>query len=241
MDKINMDKLYDTTYDERMENDDDNDINNKIYQDTILSGKIHESLEDPVSQTLYDISEVVSPTLYAMGVTPNMITATRLLFVFSAAIYFFPNRYYRTTSILFFLAYFGDCLDGHMARKYDMDTEFGDYFDHLADAVSLFLTLYIISVYIHPEFDWLVIVLVLLTVLSLVQIGCEERYLQIMGIGKDSDTLSGITGLCPKSAISDTELEDLMEYSRLVGIGVTFLILVIIMWNFEYFENDAIV
>ena len=31
------------------------------------------------------------------------------------------------------LRQFFDCLDGTMARKYDMSTEFGDIYDHISD------------------------------------------------------------------------------------------------------------
>lgn len=214
-------------------------IDNKIYNDTILSGKIHESLEDPVSQSLYDISEMVSPTLYDLGITPNMVTTTRLLMTLVGFIYFFQNEYYRVSALLFFASYFGDCLDGHMARKYNLETEFGDYYDHLADAMYMILSLYYISVNIHPEYDWLVIVLFILGFMSLVQIGCEERYLKMMGIGKDSGTLHGLSHICPKSLIDDHELDELMEFSRLIGTGTFILIVTIIIWNFRHLKNSV--
>jgi phosphatidylserine synthase len=239
-----MDKMYGITYNRQHEqsdiSSDAEDIDRKIYNDTILSGKIHESLEDPVSQTMYDLSEVISPTLYNAGVTPNIVTTTRLIMTLVGFVYFFQNGYYRTASILFFASYFGDCLDGHMARKYNLETVFGDYYDHLADALFLILSVYFMAVNIHPEYDWLVIVLIILAILSFVQIGCEERYLKLMGVGKDSDTLSGMPGLCPESVICDEDLDDLMEFSRLIGVGVYILIMAIIIWNFKYFENDTI-
>jgi CDP-alcohol phosphatidyltransferase-like enzyme len=212
---------------------------NKIYNETILSGKIHESLEDPVSQIMYDVSEAISPTLYSVGVTPNIVTTVRLVMTIAAYVYFFENKYYRTSAILLFLAYFGDCLDGHMARKYNMDTTFGDYYDHLADMLFAILFFYYASVKIHPEYDWLMLLILVFTIISMIQIGCEERYLRIMGTGKDSEVMGGLEGLCPKSVIPNDELEDLMEYSRIFGVGTLILFVSIIVWNFEHFENDS--
>lgn len=222
-----------------MSNNIHSEINKKIYNEAILSGKIHESLEDPVSAVLYDVAESISPTLYSMGVTPNMITSTRFLVILFSFIYLFKNGYYRTTAILYMLSYFGDCLDGHMARKYNMDTPLGDYFDHIADLLAFIIAIYYISVKIHPEYDWLVILIFVLLIISLVQIGCEERYLGLMGVGKDSYTMSGVLRLCPKSVIPDSEIEGLMEFSRLFGIGMYILFITIIIWNFKYFENDV--
>ena len=220
-----------------MSNNINAEINKKIYNDTILSGKIHESLEDPVSGIMYDISESISPTLYSIGVTPNIITSTRLLASLFGFIYLFENRYYKSSAILYLLSYFGDCLDGHMARKYNMDTPFGDYFDHIADLVVLIIALYYLSVKIDPEYDWLILLIFVLSVISMIQVGCEERYLQLMGIDKDSDSLSIATILCPKSVVPDSELEHLMEFSRLFGIGIHVIFVTIIIWNFDYFEN----
>lgn len=232
---------YDKIYNhDKINHNELEEVNKKIYNDTILSGKIHESLEDPISQTLYDISDLISPTFYDLGITPNIVTTTRLLMTFIGFIYFFQNEYYSTSAILFFVSYFGDCLDGHMARKYNLESNFGDYYDHLADAMYMFLSLYYISVNIHPEFDWLVIVLFILGIMSLVQIGCEERYLKLMKIGKHSETLDGLSCLCPKSLIDDSELDDLMEFSRLIGIGTFILIVTIIIWNFRYFKNGGV-
>jgi hypothetical protein len=211
-----------------------------IYNDVILTGKIHESLEDPISQTFYDISGHISPTLYSMGITPNIVTTTRLIMTIYGFVYLFANRYYRISALFFVLSYFGDCLDGHMARKYNMDTEFGDYYDHFTDYLMLIISFYYISVKIDPSFDWLIIVIFILGVLSLVQIGCEERYLKVMGIGKDSTNLSCTTSLCPESIFDDDELEDILEFSRLWGFGGFALFITIIIWNFKYFENKTI-
>jgi hypothetical protein len=104
----------------------------------------------------------------------------------------------------------------------------------------ILITLYYLSVKIDPSYDWLIIVIFILGVLSLVQIGCEERYLKVMGIGKDSYTLSCTTSLCPESVFDDYELEDILEVSRLWGFGGFALFITIIIWNFKYLENKTI-
>lgn len=212
-------------------------IDKKIYTNQIISGKIHESLEDPVSQTMYDIADSVSDSVHNLGITPNMITTSRLITVVIAFTYFFKQKYYRTTAVLLALCYFGDCLDGHIARKYNKSTKFGDYYDHITDLITYLLSLYFVTTRIDPDFDWLIIILFILLVASMIQIGCEERYLKIMGIEEDSASMSSFTNLCPDCLVDDDELDNLMEFSRLFGVGVYVLLFVLIVWNFDYFEQ----
>ena len=55
------------------------------------------------------------------------------------------NNNKKLIAIILLIFYFMDCLDGHFARKYNMVTVFGDYFDHFVDILSLSL-LYLILV-----------------------------------------------------------------------------------------------
>lgn len=207
-----------------------------IYNAEILSGKIHESLEDPVSSVFYDMAQATSPYLYEIGVTPNMITTIRLMLVIVGFGYFFENGYYRTSSLMFLANYFGDCLDGHMARKYGMETVFGDYYDHITDILTYIIAFYYTSVNIDPEYDWLVLLIFVILILSLAQVGCEERYLKLMNVDKNSLVMSRTSGLCPKSLVPDSDLESVMEFSRLFGTGVFVAFVALIIWNFESFE-----
>ena len=99
--------------------------NDQMYQHAVLNGKIHESLEDPISQLFYSISSHLAPYLDNIGITPNIITLSRLVTIFFAFSYFFKNGYYRTAGALYILAFLGDCLDGHIARRYNKQTRFG--------------------------------------------------------------------------------------------------------------------
>ena len=39
--------------------------------------------------------------------------------------------------VLYTFAYLCDCMDGYMARKYKLETKFGDYYDHVTDVVQM--------------------------------------------------------------------------------------------------------
>lgn len=217
--------------------EDDDQIVNFMYSSSTLSGKIHDSLEDPFSQLCYDISDNISDTLYKNGFTPNQITTLRLFILIIAFSHFFKNKLYRLTSILFLVSYFGDCLDGHIARKYNMETKFGDYYDHSVDIFGVILTIYYITSNIDEDKQWIIIIIITILFMSFIQMGCQERYIRLSKLNKDSCTMQPLSYLCPESVIRDDELESTMEFTRLFGFGTYKLFIAILIWNFEYISS----
>jgi phosphatidylglycerophosphate synthase len=73
--------------------------------------------------------------------TPNIITAVSTFFGILALCYWFFSMsfYWRILGAFFYgLYYFGDCLDGFYARRFDQVTVLGDFFDHGRDVVINF-------------------------------------------------------------------------------------------------------
>lgn len=206
---------------------------NIIYNKSILSGKLHHSLEDPVSQFFYDVSDEISPYLYNIGVTPNMVTFQRFAVFSIGFIYFFENRMYKHAAMIYMYAYFCDCLDGHLSRKYNMETKFGDYFDHITDIILIVVSIYFIAKSINEEYQWLLFIILILLAMSLIQMGCQERYIEMTHINSGSECMRSVKCLCPRSLISNNDIENMMEITKFFGAGVYHLFIVILIWNFE--------
>ncbi len=82
----------------------------------------------PISLNLID-------PLYNMGLTPNIVTILSTVFTFLSIYYLhFGNRIYVFCAYLF--GYTLDCVDGRMARKYNMGSDIGMALDCTSDNVS---------------------------------------------------------------------------------------------------------
>ncbi len=212
----------------------DNEINKMMYQKSIISGKVHYSLEDPLSQLFYDMSDLISPYLYNLGITPNMITFQRFALIIFVFTYMFCNKMYKSAALVYIYAYFCDCLDGHMSRKYEMETQFGDYFDHMADILTVLISLYLIAKTINKKYYWVLFIVLIVLLISLIQISCQERYLEIAGMNIDSKSLKIIKCLCPQSVIPNQNIEKTMEITKFFGAGTYQLFITLLIWNFNY-------
>jgi phosphatidylglycerophosphate synthase len=99
--------------------------------------KIPAEYENPLDDVLLNICDSVAPTFHSYGFTPNIITTISNISVIIVIILLLEAKYL-WAAIFVLIAYFFDCLDGHIARKYDQVTIFGDYYDHISDISKLF-------------------------------------------------------------------------------------------------------
>lgn len=123
---------------------------------------------------MYHATAPALPVLHATGHTPNLVTLYSLLCGCAAAGALWLERP-GTFVVLYILSYVLDCMDGALARRYNMTSPFGDWFDHLSDWVVLGLVLAVVW---HRRGFRAVDLVVALTVLSVVAVssGCEQRH-----------------------------------------------------------------
>lgn len=88
---------------------------------------------------------------------PNILTCSRILIVpLIIALLYFDGRWLNLlTAILVVLAAITDALDGHLARKYDFESNLGRLLDPLADKILLLSTM-VMLVYMHRAPAWMV-------------------------------------------------------------------------------------
>jgi phosphatidylglycerophosphate synthase len=88
--------------------------------------------------------KMVDP-LYNLGMTPNMVTLISTIFTLSS-IYFLHIGNKKLAVFSYIFGYLLDCVDGRMARKYNLGSDIGMAFDCVSDNISnLILFIYILS------------------------------------------------------------------------------------------------
>lgn len=194
--------------------------------------KLPKNLDNPIDNILVDVADIISPFLKTLDMTPNAITTVALILALFS-INSFVNHEYKTAAIFFFLSYFFDCVDGHFARKYNMVSQFGDYYDHAVDIFKgvVIYSLLFYTLYINDQI-LVIIILILLLGLLFVHLGCQEKYVEATNNKISSEALSGLKLLCPDQY--NCKDKNVMQWTKFFGCGTAVLVTTLVIYNLDY-------
>ena len=144
------------------------------------SRKLPEKYENPIDNILINIAEKLNPIFYKLGFNPNGITTLSLITGLLFNYYYYIGNY-KVSALMMSLSYFFDCMDGNFARTYNMQTKFGDYYDHIKDIIVMLIFSSILLFYkdipINYKFFYIVMV-VILTFGMIIHVNCTEKYVK---------------------------------------------------------------
>lgn len=189
--------------------------------------KLPAELENPIDNFVYIIVDFLSPLFQDFGLGPNSITTLSLISgVYSG--YLAYKRMFIWAMVFYSLAYIFDCLDGYNARKYKIETKFGDYYDHFSDVFKFIMIMWG-CYYANAKIFWISIPFIILdSILVMMHLGCQEVY-----YGKlNSDTLNFL-GKCPTSKRS--KVKGYLKWTRYFGTGTSTLLVLIILLAYKVF------
>ena len=172
--------------------------------------KINPKYENPIDNFIvFELCEPISDYLYNQKITPNIITTIGFISSLLSSYFLYKYKIYIFIPLYLF-AYFCDCLDGFMARKYNLETKFGDYYDHITDIFQTVIVLFIfIYRYSFLNFRKTVIFTLFLMILFSITQGCQEKLM-----GKNTSDIIGITKkMCSKS------FKRQIDFIRVFGSG----------------------
>jgi phosphatidylglycerophosphate synthase len=181
--------------------------------------KIPQEFDNPFDNIfLWTIEQIVGH-FHNWGFSPNMITTLSLVFGILSVFTIFIE-YYLIAGLCFTISYYFDDMDGFMARKYNMVTTFGDYYDHIKDLFVFVLVAIMIYIKAH-SFAYILFVLLPLGILMLKHVGCQEIYMINNGTSTNSSTLKFTKLFCQATTQEDVII--LLNKYKWFGTG-TFVI-----------------
>ena len=190
--------------------------------------KLPRHLDNPIDNWILDICDKIDPFFVQCNMTPNKLTTISAYFGL-LSIYCLYNKIKYLPGIFYFISYMFDSADGQYARRHNMVSKFGDYYDHLKDWSILFMIFYVL----YKKRKMYLGIFIFALSISASQIGCQEHYYRQNNPDKlHSDTLSWCRYLCPfeNTEKDDTCLENAMRYTRYFGLGTSNLLVSVILF-----------
>lgn len=160
-----------------------------------------------------------------LGLTPNMVTTLSLITGIISA-YMIHKKNYKIAGILFFIAYYFDCVDGKLARKYNMISKIGDYYDHFSDIVKFVIVMYVLYKDNNIRFKNIVIIIILLVILCLYHLGCQQGIYSDSSKPSESPTLDVFKPSKHSSSIN-------IHNTKYFGCGTLYIILSLIIFFWD--------
>lgn len=135
----------------------------------------------------FPINNMLVDPLYCMGFTPNMITILSTLFTFYS-IYQLSRGNNMFASLLYIIGYVLDGVDGKMARRYSLGSDFGMVIDLVSDNISNIALFYYIasSRRDFKYFKSLIIINTTLSFMLLLSYGINEAIASYEATGDDN-------------------------------------------------------
>lgn len=188
--------------------------------------KIESEFENPVDNFFIAISKVISGPLVNIGITPNMVTTLSFICGLISVYLLYKDKYLLSGS-LFILGYFFDCMDGYIARKYNMISKFGDLYDHYTDII-VNIALLIVFMCKKMDIKLKVILFVLIFIFifcSLTHLGCQEKYYELIEKNSKEGILYNLVKMCKR--------KEMIRITRFFGTGsyTIFIFLIIVFYK----------
>lgn len=179
--------------------------------------KISREKDNFIDNIFIDISELLCPLFKYFNFTPNMITGINIICSLLCLYYLYIGEYILGV-IFLILTYLFDALDGFYARKYKMETYFGDLLDHYTD-YFLYIVLYYLLLFKIPfkNNKIFLIILSILSITSTIHLGCTEHY--NLASSKVNTQLSKLQKICPNKKY--------INYTKYFGPGSLILFIII--------------
>jgi phosphatidylserine synthase len=137
--------------------------------------------------------------------------------------------------VCFLLSYYFDCMDGTMARRYSMETKFGDIYDHTTDVFVIIGIICIGVAKFHKHITLThVLIICFFLVMCQIHIGCQQQLYQLNKATHyyDDEILDDVKKLCTKP--------ENIYITKYFGIGTCVLLMFMYIMYLNLLNNQKI-
>ena len=191
---------------------------------TTSGRKIPAEYDNPIDNIILDFVEIMNPFYKELGFTPNILTTFSVIFAV-LSIFFYVKRKYVLSSIFYLISYYFDCQDGNFARKYGMETAFGDLYDHLTDNILNVSLTYLLLTNNKISYNYKIAYVIMVSVLfalAFYHLSCTEIYMdKNTNYGKKQVLMSLLKKFCKD--------ETSLNYYKYFAIGTYIMINTVII------------
>ena len=189
--------------------------------------KLPEDLENPFDNLIYKIVESVAPTLYEYGFTPNILTTLGNISTLTF-LYFMLNYQFQIAAFFFLLSYIFDCLDGYIARLYNMESKFGDWYDHISDLTKAIILCYTLLTINKKWGIYALSIIIIFSFLLYMQLSHQEIYYDKP---EKSQTLNMLRFF--NCGANKYNVHEYLNITKYFGCGTMNMIMVIIIFFYK--------
>lgn len=179
--------------------------------------KLPNKYENPIDNLIYLFVPKTSKLLD--NYTPNFITTLSFISAILCLHFIYKNKI-ELGILFYFLSYYFDCVDGFHARRKNMCTKFGDYYDHITDIIiQILLAIFIFKKIKNYKYKNIIIsTIIILAIFMYIHLSLQELYYN----KNDSDFLNIFQ-------FKNTIYTKYLPISRYFGSGTftTFIIFII--------------
>lgn len=191
-----------------------------------MVNKIEENYENPFDIILLKFIDTHLDVYNNLCITPNMVTTFSLITGILSA-YSLYNGYFFSSGILWIVAYYFDCVDGKLARKFNKVTKFGDYYDHVSDIFKGILLFYVFYITNNVYFKKVIIIVIFMLLLTLIHMCYQEKIYDT----DESPTLKGLQD------IFKGDPKKIIKYTRYFGCGTLNVVILLIIIGGKFFKE----
>jgi phosphatidylglycerophosphate synthase len=194
-----------------------------------MVNKLSDQDECPLDLYIFNFIDIHLHHYYNIGFSPNMVTTFSFLFGLLSAQQILKGHFNLSIGLLL-VSYYLDCVDGKLARQYNMVTHLGDIYDHVGDLlkiIAIIAALFASNTKKTTNKQWLYITcFALLTFIQCIHLGYQET---IYNKQEESSFLN----IWRKIVAFDHTPEKTIQCTKYLGCGTWYLCfaLLIFFWR----------